>query len=851
MKKFLALISIYLSITFIAGCGGGGGGSTPIPPTISTQPSNISIYSTETATFNVSANGSSPLSYQWRKGGINIAGATSSSYTTPATTTADNNSEFSVVVANSAGSVASANAILNITEANPGISTQPADVSIYEGEAASFSATATGMPSLTYQWYKDGVAISGANGSSYTISNSILSNNGAKFKVVISNSKGSITSNEAVLGVVGKLPSVKIQPSSQALSLGQAVSFSVTATGYPSLTYQWRKNGINITGANASTYQIASVSQADHSAKFSVTVTNSFGSVTSSSANLSISGGVNAGSSCSYINNSSANDPLFPYAWHIKNSSNYFASNKPASGQEYDLCMGNVWSSGITGSGVKVTIVDTGLEISHPDLSSNIVSGGSFNFLNNSTDPTSSESTGDHGTSVAGLIAATKDNSQGGVGIAPLAKLQGYNYQLASNSTNLNISFGGVSTYSSANSDIFNLSLGTPSSSLTTTSTTIETIFNNIASLRSGKGAIYVKSAGNYFNRITQNDPGDTSKCITSGVTCGNTNQVNYTKLIPAIVVAAVNADGSKSSYSSTGSSIWVSGMGGEYGYDTSVAGTGYATNIYKPAMLTTDQAGCGNGYARSGVNRNLLDKGDGSGASNSNCNYSATFNGTSAAAPTVAGVIALMLQANPALTWRDVRHILASTSRRINPNQAPITNITYFGSPFTLEQGWVLNSGGYWYHNWYGFGLVNTAAAVAMAQNFSAGNLGSYLSETQIASLGATTIPFGANGITNTFTMAGASPSITEQAEVTIYFGDGFQPICNQIELSSPNGTKSILLNMDSAHTTASTSGVKFVSNAFYGEPVAGNWSLRFINSCSTQNLSPSTPHQLIIRGR
>ena len=360
-----------------------------------------------------------------------------------------------------------------------------------------------------------------------------------------------------------------------------------------------------------------------------------------------------------------------------------------------------------------------------------------------------------------------------------------------------------------------------------------------------------VQQSGNYFNRIIENDPGDTSKCLTSGVTCGNTNQVNYTKLIPAIVIAAVNADGTKSSYSSTGSSIWISGLGGEYGYDTNIAGAGYSTSIYKPAMVTTDQSGCSKGYSRSGVNKNLLDKGDGSGTGNSNCDYTAGFNGTSAATPTAAGVIALMLQVNPSLTWRDVRHILASTARRINPNQAPITNTSYFGSSFVLEQGWVLNSGGYWYHNWYGFGLINAAAAVAMAQNFSAGNLGSYLSESQTATLGATTIPFGATGITKTFTMAGSSPSTTEQAELTIYFGDGFQPICNQIELTSPSGTKSILLNMDSAHTTASTSGVKFVSNSFYGEPVAGNWILRFGNSCGTQNLSPSTAQQLTIRGR
>ena len=628
-------------------------------------------------------------------------------------------------------------------------------------------------------------------------------------------------------------------------------SFSVTATGFPTLAYQWRKNGINITGATASTLQIPSVSQADHNAKFSVIVTNNLGSATSSNATLNIAGGVNAGSSCSYVNSSNANDPLFPYAWHIKNSGLYFASNKPASGQETDLCMGNLWMSGITGSDVKVTILDDALEIAHPDLTSNIISGGSFNFLNKSTDPTGIENTDNHGTAVAGLIAATKDNSIGGVGIAPLAKIQGYNFLASSNTTNLNISLGGDKTYSSANSDIFNLSFGNPSSSLSTTSNTQETIFNNLQTLRSGKGAIYVKSAGNYFKKITEDDPGDTSKCLNSGVTCGNVNQINYNKYIPAIVVAAVNAEGTKSSYSSTGSSLWVSGIGGEYGLDVSVAGTGYSTHVYKPAMLTTDLTGCNKGSVRAGEKINLLDKGDGSGISNSNCNYTAGFNGTSAATPTVAAVIALMLQVNPSLTWRDVRHILASTSRRISPNQAPISNSTYFGSSFILEQGWVLNSGGYWYHNWYGFGLVNASAAVAMAQNFSAGNLGSYIFETQTATLGATTIPFGISGLTKTFAMSGSAPSTTEQAEVTIYFGAGFQPICNQIELTSPSGTKSILLNMDSAHTTASTSGVKFVSNAFYGEPVAGNWSLRFINSCAAQNLSPTTAQTLTIRGR
>jgi hypothetical protein len=99
---------------------------------------------------------------------------------------------------------------------------------------------------------------------------------------------------------------------------------------------------------------------------------------------------------------------------------------------------------------------------------------------------------------------------------------------------------------------------------------------------------------------------------------------------------------------------------------------------------------------------------------------------------------------------------------------------------------------------------------------------------------------------------MAGASPSIVEQAELTLYVGSGYVPSCTQIELSSPQGTKSIVLNADSAHMTASTSGVKFMSNAFYGEPASGTWTLRLVNVCNTaQALSTTLPQQLTIRGR
>ena len=508
--------------------------------------------------------------------------------------------------------------------------------------------------------------------------------------------------------------------------------------------------------------------------------------------------------------------------------------------------MGNLWASGINGNGVKINVVDSGLEIAHEDLVDRIISGASYNFLNASTDPTNSSVYGDHGTSVAGLIAATSDNSKGGAGVAPQARLMGYNYLESSQLlTQQQISFGADSAYQSKTADILNFSAGSDPSTLSSTTVTRDTVLLGLTGLRAGKGALFVKSAGNGFTSLSGG--GNVSNCIPLGISCQNANSDRTNTVYNAIVVGALGADGSKSSYSTTGSALWVSGFGGEYGYDVAVVGTGYSANRYKPAMLTTDQSDCFKGYSWRGEFINRLDNGD-RGLENASCNYTAGFNGTSSSAPTVSGVVALMLQANPDLTWRDVRHILASTSRRVNPASAAITAET-----LTLEQGWVKNGAGFWYHNWYGFGLVNAAAAVAMAQSYAV-SLGTFTAQEFSAELENITIPSGGlDGLTKAFSVTG--PTTVEQAELTLYFGTGFIPLCTQIELSSPRGTKSILLNMGSAHTGAATTGVRFLSNAFYGESAAGTWTLRFIKdddtACTSSNLSSTTRQALTIRGR
>lgn len=860
----IRLVIVTFVVAILSACGGGGGGgegsgkTDSLSPSISVQPKPISVFSTQAADFTVTAAGEAPLSFQWRKDGMNIVGQTSSSYKIDKTAVGDGG-KYSVVVSNSKGAVSSDDAELTVLEARPGFSSQPEDKTVNIGQTATFGVAAVGMPTLLYQWRKNGVDISGATASSYTTPVTSFLDNGAKFSVSVSNDVGSTVSTDALLNVIATFPGISTQPLSQTVGVGQSATFGVVATGNPAPTYQWRRNGVAIGDANMSSYTTPAASAIDHLANYSVVVSNISGEVISSNARLIISGGLNAATTCGFSNTSSASDPLIGYAWHIKNNNLYFASNKPSASAGVDLCMGGLWASGNLGNGVKVNVIDEGLEIVHEDLSANIIANASQNFVNGTKNPTNTALDGDHGTSVAGLISSSRGNTKGGSGVAPGSKLMGYNLLLSQSSANYAISFGATAGYGATTADIFNFSAGSSSAALSSPFAADDVIFNNLANLRNGKGGLFIKSAGNGFKGMGVAGE-DRTFCNASGISCQNANQDTDNTSQTALVVAALGADGAKSSYSTTGSSIWISGFGGEYGYDSAVAGVGYIDAAYKPALLTTDQSACTAGYSRSGQNKNQLDKGDGTGTSNASCNYTAGFNGTSSAAPTVSGVVALMLEANPQLTWRDVKHILATTARRVNPNSAPITISGYFPAPapaLEAEQGWVLNAGNYYYHNWYGFGLVNAAAAVAMAKAYTPGSLGSYT----FASADATSIsPFAVPavniaGLSKTFNLNGG-PATVEQAELMLHVGTGFVPLCHQIELKSPSGTKSILLNMDTAHTSTSTSGVRFLSNAFYGEPSAGAWTLKIINSCTVadagvQNLSSTVAQKLTIRGR
>jgi hypothetical protein len=155
------------------------------------------------ATFTVAAAGTPPLSYQWRKNGVNIPAATATNYMTPATVASDNGAMFDVVVSNMAGSVTSAAATLTINSSTGiTITTQPISQSVTIGQTATFSVAATsGTAPLTYQWQKNGANIASATSSSYTTPATTILDGGEKFTVVVTNATGNVTSSAATLTV--------------------------------------------------------------------------------------------------------------------------------------------------------------------------------------------------------------------------------------------------------------------------------------------------------------------------------------------------------------------------------------------------------------------------------------------------------------------------------------------------------------------------------------------------------------------------------------------------------------------------------------------------------------------------
>ncbi len=172
-----------------------------IAPTISAQPSHQTVTAGQTATFTVAATGDAPLSYQWKKDGIDITGATASTLTITDADESDAGS-YTCYVSNAAGNVTSNAATLTVNPVPvaPAITGQPNNQIVTAGQTATFTVTATGTAPLSHQWKKDGTDIPGATASTLTITDADESDAGS-YTCYVSNAAGNITSNTATLTV--------------------------------------------------------------------------------------------------------------------------------------------------------------------------------------------------------------------------------------------------------------------------------------------------------------------------------------------------------------------------------------------------------------------------------------------------------------------------------------------------------------------------------------------------------------------------------------------------------------------------------------------------------------------------
>lgn len=533
---------------------------------------------------------------------------------------------------------------------------------------------------------------------------------------------------------------------------------------------------------------------------------------------------------------SSSGDPFFVNSWHMnpdaRDTFSWFGAPPVI-----DLHLGAALATGVTGKGVRVTIVDSGMQVKHPDLAANADLDGSINArpIGAPNDPTPSlapGAPGDQGTAVAGIIAAVGWNGIGGRGIAPGARISAYNLFAEdvepSDLRHLRVF--------SILSDIVAQS-GAEGPDLLTRPQDFDFDGYEAAQRRrvqlgrDGHGTIYVKAAGDLAAHG-------------AGATLDQRNHTIY-----GMLVGSFNSLGFKSSQASVGANLWVSAPGGERGYqsDRSQLKSEPAVSFYPSVIapnIFNDEFPCSVGYAKSvryfdpgrDPDPNVHNTGRSSGFNlgwhplNEDCHYTATVPATPAATGVVAGIAALILEARPEIGWRELKYVIARTAQPIDPDR-PAEFVSIEGTPYEAMLPWVTNAAGFRFNNAYGFGAVDAGAALALATSPALEAFSPVVdSNWLLAGNRGEAIPPGS--IAGVFSqMYQVQDLLLESVQVRLTVS---HPDMNRIavELISPSGTRSVLKRMSDGAHTASMRDVVLLSNAFYGERARGVWQLRVVDS-------------------
>jgi len=412
-----------------------------------------------------------------------------------------------------------------------------------------------------------------------------------------------------------------------------------------------------------------------------------------------------------------------------------------------DVNIVNAWGTYQGSTNEVVAIVDDGLEIGHEDLSPNVLSGQNWDWVDGDSDPTA----GGHGTSCGGVAAGRGNNNLGVSGAAPLAGLVGY--RLLGAGTDANEADALTRNYNLI--DIYSNSWGPWDDGMRLEGPgplTEDALEDGVTIGRGGLGNIYVWAGGNGED----NDD--------------NSNYDGYANSRYTIAVASSTNYGEQSWYSEQGANILVNSPsnGGSLG------------------ITTTDRSGS-LGY----------DPG----------NYTSTFGGTSSSTPLVAGIVALVLEANPNLTWRDIQHILLSTAEKND----------------STDPDWTTNGAGYEVNHKYGFGRIDAEAAVNAALTWSSAG-----PEVVAQATSSPNIAIPDNN------SVGVSDTIQISDDVSIEFVEIYFSAADhtywgdlEVTLISPDGTRSVLSGLHSSGGIHRYDNWRFGSARHFGESSQGTWTL------------------------
>jgi subtilisin-like proprotein convertase family protein len=480
------------------------------------------------------------------------------------------------------------------------------------------------------------------------------------------------------------------------------------------------------------------------------------------------------------------NDPLYSQQWHFTRIGN----------------IEKIWDE-FSGAGIHVGVYDTGIDLAHPDLAGNydasrevVIDGvklsGTVNIPSTQfgTNPA-------HGTAVTGLISASANNGEGGTGVAWAAGLTSVNigdtsspiYFLAADITDFL-----ASLHQMTNFDVTNHSWnqGIPN-------------YDPLANLYGSGGYARVNNEYDYVSANGRSGLG--------------------TILVQA--VANSNADGQHSGLNASRFTITVAGTQND-GFASDFSNYGACVLLTAPStnIVTTDITGSAG-----------LDADDYVDAADNAANPPIGLHGTSLSGPIVSGAVALMLDANPNLGWRDVQNIIAASATHTGSAIGAVTPGTNENSNWFLNDAANWNGGGMHFSNDYGYGAVNAYNAVRMAEAWSLFGPAQVSANEQVWHTQDDTdqvIPD--SGVLQFSVPIFPSPAITlEHVELRIDLTHSdYRQL--RIFLVAPSGTQMQLFDGSGGSDTTADGFFNWTygGEALRGEDAAGNWTVRFVDSAT-----------------